>query len=223
MSTTRTPKQSGIVERRNRTLIEAARTMLSAAKLPHEKTPYHIINGRKPSIKFFHIFGCLCYIAKDGQNLNKIKEKGNACTFVGFSTTSKGYRVYNKRTRLIFEKIHVNFDELPLMASDQASSDPDPQCLTMALGQDSLSPAPQSQENVPQSAKTVTTLITELDILYSPMVDEYFNGASTVVSKSSVVPTADASDKRQPLNITPSTLTIVAADTPQLDIQIIPE
>ncbi|GKC53764.1 retrovirus-related pol polyprotein from transposon TNT 1-94 [Tanacetum coccineum] len=41
----------------------------------HEKTPYHIINGQKPSVKFFHIFGSLCYIIRDGENLDKMKEK----------------------------------------------------------------------------------------------------------------------------------------------------
>ncbi|GKC04854.1 retrovirus-related pol polyprotein from transposon TNT 1-94 [Tanacetum coccineum] len=97
-STARTPEQNGVVERRNRTLVEAARTMLSAAKVPlffwaeaiattcftqnrsliiprHEKTPYHIINGRKPSVKFFHIFGSLCYIVEDGKNLDKMRKK----------------------------------------------------------------------------------------------------------------------------------------------------
>ncbi|GJZ17818.1 retrovirus-related pol polyprotein from transposon TNT 1-94 [Tanacetum coccineum] len=126
-STARTPEQNGVVERRNRTLVEAARTMLSAAKVPlffwaeaiatlwaeaivtacftqnrslvilrNKKTPYHIINARKPSVKFFHIFGSLCYIVKDGENLNKMKEKGDACIFVGYSTQSKAYRVFNK-------------------------------------------------------------------------------------------------------------------------------
>ncbi|GJR95759.1 retrovirus-related pol polyprotein from transposon TNT 1-94 [Tanacetum coccineum] len=97
-STARTPEQNGVVKRQNCTLVEAARTMLSAAKVPlffwaeaiattcftqnrslviprHEKTPYHIINGRKPSVKFFHIFGSLCYIIRDGENLDKMKEK----------------------------------------------------------------------------------------------------------------------------------------------------
>nr|GEV07391.1 hypothetical protein [Tanacetum cinerariifolium] len=187
-SVAQTPDQNGIVERRNCTLVEAARTMLSAAKVPlffwaeaiatacftqnrsliiprHEKTPYHIINDQKPSVKFFYIFGSLCYIIRDGKNLDKMKEKGNACIFVGYSTQSRAYRVFNKRTRVIVEIIHVNFDELPQMASDHVSSDPVLQCQRMALEQDSLSPGPQCQENVPQADRTVTTL-NELDLLF---------------------------------------------------------
>nr|GFB20369.1 putative ribonuclease H-like domain-containing protein [Tanacetum cinerariifolium] len=104
-SVARTLEQNGVVKRQNRTLVEAARTMLSAAKVPlffwaeaisttcftqnrslviprHKKTPYHIINDRKPSVKFFHISGSLCYIVRDGENLDKMKEKGDACIFV---------------------------------------------------------------------------------------------------------------------------------------------
>nr|GFC78007.1 putative ribonuclease H-like domain-containing protein [Tanacetum cinerariifolium] len=92
-SVARTPEQNGFVERRNRTLVEAARTMISVAKVPlffwaeaiatacftqnhslviprHEKTPYHIINDRKPSVKFFYIFCSICYIVRDGENLD---------------------------------------------------------------------------------------------------------------------------------------------------------
>ncbi|GJY67393.1 retrovirus-related pol polyprotein from transposon TNT 1-94 [Tanacetum coccineum] len=217
-STARTPEQNGVVERRNRTLVEAARTMLSAAKVPlffwaeaiattcftqnrslviprHEKTPYHIINARKPSVKFFHIFGSLCYIVRDGENLDKMKEKGDACIFVGYSTQSKAYRVFNKRKMIIVKTIHVNFDELPHMASYHVSSDAGPQCSTTVLEQDSLSPGPQSQENVPQVAETVTTS-NELELLYSPMFSELLNGTSPVVSKSSAVHAADNTDKR---------------------------
>ncbi|GKF38016.1 retrovirus-related pol polyprotein from transposon TNT 1-94 [Tanacetum coccineum] len=91
--TARTPEQNGVVKRWNRTLVEAAQTMISAAKVPlffwaeviatacftqnrsliiprHEKTPYHIINGRKSSVKFFHTFGSLCYIVRHGENLD---------------------------------------------------------------------------------------------------------------------------------------------------------
>nr|GEZ75393.1 retrovirus-related Pol polyprotein from transposon TNT 1-94 [Tanacetum cinerariifolium] len=106
------------------------------------------------------------FMLKDGENLDKMKEKGDAFIFVGYSTQSRAYRVFNKRTRVIVESIHVNFDELPQMASDHVSSDP-----------------------VPQSG-TVTTS-NELDLIFSLMFDELFNGSTPVVSKSSTETTAD--------------------------------
>nr|GEW58539.1 Gag-Pol polyprotein [Tanacetum cinerariifolium] len=168
-SIARTPEKNSVVERQNRTLVEAARTMLSAAKVPlffwaeaiatacftqnrslvihrHEKTTYHIINDRKPSVKFFHIFDSVCYIVRDGENLDKMKEKGDECIFVGYSTQSRAYRVFNKRTRVIMKSIHVNFDELTQMASVQISSDPAPTCQKMASVQISSDPAPTCQK-----------------------------------------------------------------------------
>ncbi|GJS04214.1 retrovirus-related pol polyprotein from transposon TNT 1-94 [Tanacetum coccineum] len=134
----------------------------------------------------------ICYIRDlkgndlltDGENLDKMKEKGDACIFVGYSTQSKAYRVLNKRTRMIVETIHVNFEELPQMAPDHVSSDPGPQCSTLVLDQDSLSPGSQCPKNVPQVAETVTTS-NELELLYSPMFSELLNETSHVVLKSS--------------------------------------
>nr|GEZ15467.1 hypothetical protein [Tanacetum cinerariifolium] len=117
------------------------------------------------------------------------------------STQSRAYRVFNKRTRVIMESIHVNFDELPHMASDHVSSDAAPECQKMALEHDSLSPAIQRQANVPQADRTVTTS-NELDLLFSLMFDELLNGYSKVVSKSSTVSAADAPNQRQ-LHTTP--------------------
>nr|GFB51284.1 retrovirus-related Pol polyprotein from transposon TNT 1-94 [Tanacetum cinerariifolium] len=68
---------------------------------------------------------------RDGENLDKTKKKGDECIFVWYSNQSRAYRVFNKRTRVIMESIHVNLDELPQMASDQISSDPEPECQTM--------------------------------------------------------------------------------------------
>nr|GEX61400.1 hypothetical protein [Tanacetum cinerariifolium] len=221
----RTPEQNGVVERQNRTLVEAARTMLNATKVPlffwaeaiattcftqsrslviprHEKTPYHIINERKPSVKFFHIFGSLCYIIRDGENLDKMKEKGDACIFVGYSTQSRAYRVFNKRTRVIVETIHVNFNELPQMASDHVSSDPGPQRQRTTLEHGSLSPCTKCQENVSHADETVTTS-NELDLFFSPMFNELLNGSSQVVSKYSAVTTVDALNQRQQQHTTP--------------------
>nr|GFC19025.1 Gag-Pol polyprotein [Tanacetum cinerariifolium] len=99
-----------------------------------------------------------------------MKEKCDECIFVGYSTQSRAYRVFNKRTRVIMESIHVNFDELPQMASAQnssdpaptcqkmasvqISSDPAPECQTTALEHDSLSPGLKCQENVSHGDKT---------------------------------------------------------------------
>nr|GFB54221.1 hypothetical protein [Tanacetum cinerariifolium] len=82
-----------------------------------------------------------------------------------YSTQSRAYRVFNKRTRVIMESIHVNFDELPHMVSDQLSSDPAPECQTTTLNYDSLSPAIQRQANVTQADRTVTAS-NELDLLF---------------------------------------------------------
>ncbi|GJS11422.1 retrovirus-related pol polyprotein from transposon TNT 1-94 [Tanacetum coccineum] len=139
--------QNYIVERRNRTLVEAARTMLSVAKLPL-------------------FFWAEAIGTAYGENLDKMKEKGDACIFMGYSTQSK----------------------------DHDSSDPAPQCHTMALEHNTLSPDPHSQYNVPTTDETY-----------------------------SAVTTADASDKHQQLNTTPSTSTTLAADITQLDIQTTPE
>nr|GFC58624.1 integrase, catalytic region, zinc finger, CCHC-type, peptidase aspartic, catalytic [Tanacetum cinerariifolium] len=127
-----------------------------------------------------------------------MKEKGDECIFVGYSNQSRAYRVFNKRTRVIMESIHVNFDELPLMASDQLSSDPAPKCQPKVLNHDSLSPALQRQENVTQGVRIVTTS-NELDLLFSSMFDELLNGSSKVVSKSSAVSATDAPNERQQL------------------------
>nr|GEW20846.1 retrovirus-related Pol polyprotein from transposon TNT 1-94 [Tanacetum cinerariifolium] len=192
-----------LLEHLNKTALSKDGTNHSLVIHRHKKTPYHIINERKPLVKFFHIFGSLCYIVRDGENLDKMKGKGDACIFVGYSTQSRAYRVFNKRTRVIVESIHVNFDELPQMASDHVNSDPVPECHRTALEHDSLSLGPQCQENVTQADRTVTTS-NEMDLLFCLMFAELLNGSSQVVSKSSTVTTADAPNQRQQQNTTPS-------------------
>ncbi|GJS91376.1 retrovirus-related pol polyprotein from transposon TNT 1-94 [Tanacetum coccineum] len=124
----------------------------------------------------------------DGENLDKMKEKGDACIFVGYATQSRGYRVYNKRKAM---------HELPQMMSDQNSSGLVPQCQTIALEHNSLSPELQCQENVPIADTTVTTSLKVLEILFGLMFDEYFNGATQVMLKSFADTTVDASDSNK--------------------------
>nr|GFB17669.1 integrase, catalytic region, zinc finger, CCHC-type, peptidase aspartic, catalytic [Tanacetum cinerariifolium] len=86
-----------------------------------DKTPYELINKRKPNIKFFRVFGCRCYFLNDYEDVGKLKAKGDIRVFVGYSKESIAFRIYNKRTRKIHESVNVNFDEISEMASKQFS------------------------------------------------------------------------------------------------------
>nr|GFC19410.1 retrovirus-related Pol polyprotein from transposon TNT 1-94 [Tanacetum cinerariifolium] len=143
-SAARTPQQNGVMERKNRTLVEATRTMLTFVNLPlflwaeaiatacfiqnrliihkrFDKTPYELMNKGKPNIKFFCVFGCRCYLFNDYEDVGKLKAKRDIGVFVGYSKESATFRIYNKRTCKIQESVNVNFDEISEMASKQFS------------------------------------------------------------------------------------------------------
>nr|GEW09396.1 integrase, catalytic region, zinc finger, CCHC-type, peptidase aspartic, catalytic [Tanacetum cinerariifolium] len=61
-----------------------------------DKTPYELINKRKPNIKFFRVFGCRCYLLNDYEDVGKLKAKGDIRVFVGYSKKSAAFRIYNK-------------------------------------------------------------------------------------------------------------------------------
>ncbi|GJY51722.1 retrovirus-related pol polyprotein from transposon TNT 1-94 [Tanacetum coccineum] len=182
---------NGVVERRNRTLVEAARTMLIFSKAlmflwaeavattcytqnrslihtRHCKTPYELVHNKKPDLTFFRVFGALCYPTNDSEDLGKLQPTADIRIFVGYAPSRKGYRIYNKRTRRIMETIHVQFDELTeQMAPVQLSTGPAPTFLTP--GQISLGLVPNSVPAAPYVPPTNK----ELEILFQPMFDEY--------------------------------------------------
>ncbi|GKA03800.1 retrovirus-related pol polyprotein from transposon TNT 1-94 [Tanacetum coccineum] len=117
---------------------------------------------------------------------DKMKEKGDPCILVGYSTQSKGYRVYNKRTRLIVESIHLRFDEIKEMSETSVANDTSglvPQ-RQKASDYDNPDPAPELQ-NVSPSADTTVPSQQELDLLFGPLYDEFFNDGTSRVNKSS--------------------------------------
>ncbi|KAI3734762.1 hypothetical protein L6452_14240 [Arctium lappa] len=133
-SAPRTPQQNGVAERRNRTLIEAARSLLADSKLPitfwaeavntacyvqnrvlvvkpKNKTPYELLNKRKPFIGFFKPFGCPCTILNTKSHLGKFDSKADDGFLVGYSSQSKAYRVFNSSSRIIEESDNVKCNE----------------------------------------------------------------------------------------------------------------
>nr|GFA75369.1 retrovirus-related Pol polyprotein from transposon TNT 1-94 [Tanacetum cinerariifolium] len=201
-SAARTPQQNGVVERRNRTLVEAAKTMLTFANLPSflwaeaiatacftqnhsiihkrfNKTPYELINKRKPNIKFLRVFVCICYLLNDYEDVGKIKTKGDIKVFVGYSKESAAFRIYNKRTRKIHEGVNVNFDEISEMASKQFSLEPGLSNLNETGKSSNL-----SVSQVDEALKK------DLEDLFQDFYDEYFDSSKIMKSLTTNVETS---------------------------------
>ncbi|GKA69320.1 putative ribonuclease H-like domain-containing protein [Tanacetum coccineum] len=148
-SSVRTPLKNGVVERRNHILVKAARTVLIFSHAPlflwaeaiatqnhsiihrrFNKTPYELIQGRKPDISYLHVFRALCYLKNDREDIGKLGAKGDIGFFIGYSANSSAYRVYNQRTKKIMETMSITFDEFSVMAFEQNSSKPGLQSMT---------------------------------------------------------------------------------------------
>ncbi|GKD13889.1 retrovirus-related pol polyprotein from transposon TNT 1-94 [Tanacetum coccineum] len=87
----------------------------------HNKTPYELLYNKKPNLSYLYVFGALCYPTNDSEDLSKLQTKADIGIFVGYALTKKVFRIYNTWTRLITKTIHVDFDELTGMASEQFS------------------------------------------------------------------------------------------------------
>nr|GEX56795.1 hypothetical protein [Tanacetum cinerariifolium] len=175
MSSVRTPQQNGVVERRNPTLVEAARTMLIFSRAPlflwaeaiatacftqnrsiihrrFNKTPYELINGRKSDISFLYVFSALCYPKNDREDIGKLGAKGDIGFFIGYSADSCAYKIYNRRTKKIMVTMNVSFNELLAMDFEQRSSKPG--------------------------------LQSELDLLFEAMYDDYIGGQPSATART---------------------------------------
>nr|GEX94682.1 hypothetical protein [Tanacetum cinerariifolium] len=273
-SAARTPQQNGVVERRNRTLVEAARTMLTFANLPSflwveaiatacftqnrsiihkrfEKTPYKLINKRKPNIKFFHVFGCRCYLLNDYEDVRKLKAKGDIGVFVGYlkesaafriynkrtrdigvfvgySKESAAFRIYNKRTRKIHESLNVNFDEILEMASKQFSLEP------------GLSNLNKTRESSNRSVSKVDEASKkDLEDLFQDFYEEYFDSSKIMKSSTTNVKTpiieevfheisksfqgeSSSSSLNDDVQQSPEEVILASSDTQSIPINMVP-
>ncbi|GJV16900.1 retrovirus-related pol polyprotein from transposon TNT 1-94 [Tanacetum coccineum] len=105
-----------------------------------------ILQDKKPDLSFFHDFGALCYPTNDNDDMGKLDAKANIGIFIGYAPSKKAFKIYNKRTRKIIETIHVTFDELTAMASEQFSSGPGLHSMTPVTSSSRLVPNPIPQQ-----------------------------------------------------------------------------
>ncbi|GJW97555.1 retrovirus-related pol polyprotein from transposon TNT 1-94 [Tanacetum coccineum] len=144
-----------------------------------DKTPYELINKRKPNIKFFHVFDCRCYLLNGYDDVGKLKAKGDIGVFVGYSKESAAFRVYNKRTRKIHESVNVNFDEISEMASKHFSLEP---------GLSNLNETDKSSN--PTVSKVLESSKKDLEDLFHDFYDEYFDASKVTKSTTTNVETS---------------------------------
>jgi hypothetical protein len=129
-----TPQQNGVVERRNRTLVDMARTMIDEYKTPDrfwaeaintacysidwlylhrilKKTSYELLTGKKPNVSYFRDFGSKCLILiKRGRN-SKFAPKAVEGFLLGYDSNTRAYRFFNKSTGLVEVSCDIVFDE----------------------------------------------------------------------------------------------------------------
>ncbi|KAL5548818.1 hypothetical protein UlMin_004049 [Ulmus minor] len=178
-SAPRTPQQNGVVERKNRSIQEMARTLLNENNLPKyfwgeavhtscyvlnrvsirpilKKTPYELWKGKKPNISYFKVFGCKCFILNQKDDLGKFDSKSDVGIFLGYSTSSKAFRIYNRRTLVVEESMHVIFDESNPLSSEKV----------VVRNDDDAAPIDQNQaSNVPQNPQDETQLIDQTEVV----------------------------------------------------------
>ena len=119
-----------------------------------KKTPYELWKGRKPNVKYFKIFGSTCFILKDRENVGKFDSRSEEGIFLGYSSTSKAYQVYNKRTWKVMETVNVVINEV-LDSSSEKSSEEIPKAILP------LKPK-VVQEPVSQSTKSAIEVLTNI-------------------------------------------------------------
>nr|GEW03908.1 hypothetical protein [Tanacetum cinerariifolium] len=199
----------------------------------HEKMAYHIINDKKSSIKHLYIFSCICYLTRDGENLDKMKEKGDPCILVGYSTQSKGYHTSDPSQQeldLLFGPLYNEFVNAGSSSVNNSSSPTENSCQKDTQPSMNIHPTSetttsknvnvkenndnQDEDTQFQQDEFINPFYTsdpsqqELDLLFGPLYNEFVNaGSSSVNNSSSPTENSCQKDTQPSMNIHPTSET----------------
>ncbi|KAJ9548191.1 hypothetical protein OSB04_020734 [Centaurea solstitialis] len=150
------------------------------------KTAYEMVNKRKLNIKFFRVFGCVCYLLNNIDDLGKFDAKSDESIFIGYSLNSATYRVYNKRTRSIFESRYVDFSETEMYsdASTSTASPIFPELTTVSPPSTSIPTDSFESDFVDLAEFDLTTLVGPIIV---PAPSEHTIPSSTSISTDAFV------------------------------------
>ena len=133
-------------------------------RLGTKKTPYELWKGRKPNVKYSIIFGSTCFILKNRENVGKFDSRSDEGIFLGYSFTSKAYRVYNKRTMKVMEIVNVVIDESLESSFDKFSEEipkeilpPEPKEVQEIVEQELASPSTPDTSSVVEDLANIST------------------------------------------------------------------
>ena len=113
----------------------------------HGKTPYEMVKKKKPNLKHFHVFGCKCFVLKTHpEQLSKFDLKADEGIFVGYPLSTKAFRVYNLRTRVVMESINVSFDDKKITGLEDFNDHDQLRFENEALNSDDLNSNPVSTD-----------------------------------------------------------------------------
>nr|GFA57015.1 retrovirus-related Pol polyprotein from transposon TNT 1-94 [Tanacetum cinerariifolium] len=186
----------------------------SIIRLRHAKTPYELLHNKLPDLSLFHVFGALCYLTNDSENLGKLQPKADIGIFTGCAPTKKSFRIYNRRTRRIIETIHVDFDELTAMASEQSSSglalnEMTPDLLFQPMFDDLLNPPPSVDH---QALEVITSIV---DVI--PLVQD---DSTSLPSSTTVDQNTPSASKSHTTAKTQSSVILQDVEEDNLDIEV---
>ncbi|KAJ9557108.1 hypothetical protein OSB04_011722 [Centaurea solstitialis] len=166
-----------------------------------EKTPYQLLYNKRPNIKFFHVFGCKCYVLNDREPVGKFDPKGDDAIFIGYAWDSVAYRVYVPRTQIVVVTTNVKFDDSFRVIQDKF----------------------KEELKIQAEASPNATITEDLEKLFNDWYEDFEDTDITSVGKNKASTNDDRASDAQPSTSVELPETSTSAIPSEPNIELIPD